>query len=346
MSPAIDPAHTYYDMLGVARTATPEEIRKAHHKLARDLHPDVNAGDLKKEERLKQINRANDVLGDRGKRIEYDEQLDKVMGALREAQRRDQARAEREKARAQAPGPFSVAGAGPSQREGATSSAGAPAGSVPPRHAGPTTSSSGTAPSPGVPPPASPAPSPASAGGARPSPPAAPPSANSALPPSLSTARGPYPRTSLREKGVVYLLASAALVFVLVGLRNAGSDSPAAVGPLDAAERRLHSLGYRTLDDSTRNPELRRFAAAPNADVDVIGLMTDDVRVVVARFAGLDNAKRVARYYNREVRSRHPDWSTVVRIGKDIIFRPSASTERVKRILSQVISALRLPASA
>src|ERR1700685_3678211 len=63
----------YYAMLGVKKTATPEEIRKAFRKAARKYHPDVNPGDKKAEEKFKQISEANDVLSDEKKRKIYDQ---------------------------------------------------------------------------------------------------------------------------------------------------------------------------------------------------------------------------------------------------------------------------------
>jgi len=62
-----------YATLGVARTATPDEIRKAYRKLARKHHPDVNPGDRKAEERFKEISFAYEVLSDKDKRARYDE---------------------------------------------------------------------------------------------------------------------------------------------------------------------------------------------------------------------------------------------------------------------------------
>jgi molecular chaperone DnaJ len=63
----------YYDVLGVAETATAKEITRAYRKLARQHHPDANAGDAKSEEKFKEISAAYDVLGDETKRKEYDE---------------------------------------------------------------------------------------------------------------------------------------------------------------------------------------------------------------------------------------------------------------------------------
>src|SRR6516225_6952370 len=63
----------YYGILGVKKTATPEEIRKAFRKLARKHHPDVNPGDKKAEEKFKDLSEANDVLSDPKKRKIYDQ---------------------------------------------------------------------------------------------------------------------------------------------------------------------------------------------------------------------------------------------------------------------------------
>jgi len=63
----------YYAILGVKKTATAEEIRKAFRKLARKHHPDVNPGDKKAEEKFKEISEANDILSDEKKRKIYDQ---------------------------------------------------------------------------------------------------------------------------------------------------------------------------------------------------------------------------------------------------------------------------------
>jgi DnaJ-class molecular chaperone len=62
----------YYKILGVPRGATAGEIKKAFRKLAREHHPDRNAGDKSAESRFKDINEANAVLGDPDKRKKYD----------------------------------------------------------------------------------------------------------------------------------------------------------------------------------------------------------------------------------------------------------------------------------
>jgi molecular chaperone DnaJ len=63
----------YYAVLGVSETASAKEITKAYRKLAREFHPDANAGNPAAEERFKAISAAYDVLGDEAKRKEYDE---------------------------------------------------------------------------------------------------------------------------------------------------------------------------------------------------------------------------------------------------------------------------------
>ena len=62
----------YYKILGVGKNASDEEIKKAYRKLARQYHPDRNAGDKNAEERFKEISQAHDVLSDSDKRKAYD----------------------------------------------------------------------------------------------------------------------------------------------------------------------------------------------------------------------------------------------------------------------------------
>ena len=63
----------YYSTLGVKKSASADEIRKAFRKLARKYHPDVNPNDKKAEEKFKEISEANDVLSDEKKRKIYDQ---------------------------------------------------------------------------------------------------------------------------------------------------------------------------------------------------------------------------------------------------------------------------------
>jgi molecular chaperone DnaJ len=63
----------YYKVLGVSKDASPEEIKKAYRRLARQNHPDANKGDPKAEERFKEVSEAYSVLSDPARRKEYDE---------------------------------------------------------------------------------------------------------------------------------------------------------------------------------------------------------------------------------------------------------------------------------
>ncbi len=62
----------YYDILGVSKNATADEIKKAYRTLAFKYHPDRNQGNAEAEEKFKQISAAYDVLGDEAKRRQYD----------------------------------------------------------------------------------------------------------------------------------------------------------------------------------------------------------------------------------------------------------------------------------
>ena len=62
----------YYQILGVARTASESEIKKAYRKLARKHHPDFNPNNKQAEEKFKQVQEAYEVLSDADKRKKFD----------------------------------------------------------------------------------------------------------------------------------------------------------------------------------------------------------------------------------------------------------------------------------
>jgi molecular chaperone DnaJ len=69
-----------YEILGVQKTASPDEIKKAYRKLARKYHPDKNPGDADAEARFKEIQGAYDVLGEPEKRKAYDQNGSRIFG--------------------------------------------------------------------------------------------------------------------------------------------------------------------------------------------------------------------------------------------------------------------------
>jgi molecular chaperone DnaJ len=74
MSPADWVSKDFYQVLGVSKDASQDEIKKSYRKLARTHHPDSNAGDDKAEAKFKEISEAYSVLSDPAKRKQYDEE--------------------------------------------------------------------------------------------------------------------------------------------------------------------------------------------------------------------------------------------------------------------------------
>ena len=75
-----------YEILGVARTASAEDLQKAYRKLAKKLHPDLNPGNAEAEEKFKEIAGAYDLVGDAEKRKRFDDGEIDAAGAERPRQ--------------------------------------------------------------------------------------------------------------------------------------------------------------------------------------------------------------------------------------------------------------------
>jgi DnaJ-class molecular chaperone len=75
-----------YEILGVARTASTDDIQKAYRRLAKKLHPDLNPGNKESEERFKEVSLANDILSDEDKRKKFDRGEIDALGAERPRQ--------------------------------------------------------------------------------------------------------------------------------------------------------------------------------------------------------------------------------------------------------------------
>ena len=76
-----------YEMLGVARNASQDDIRKAYRKAAKETHPDLNPGKPEAEKRFKEVNAAYDIIGDAHKRKRYDAGEIDETGAERQPER-------------------------------------------------------------------------------------------------------------------------------------------------------------------------------------------------------------------------------------------------------------------
>ena len=74
---------SYYDVLGLAREATPDDIKRAYRELAKKYHPDVYGGSARiAEQRMQEINEAYRVLSDEAARAKYDASLPKPKSAV------------------------------------------------------------------------------------------------------------------------------------------------------------------------------------------------------------------------------------------------------------------------
>ncbi|MDJ0555159.1 MAG: DnaJ domain-containing protein [Microcoleaceae cyanobacterium MO_207.B10] len=82
--------HNYYEVLGVSKDATLEQIKKAYHSLARQYHPDVNPGNINAAEKFKEINSVYEILSDPFKRSQYDN----TAGEVKELYKRGIARSQ------------------------------------------------------------------------------------------------------------------------------------------------------------------------------------------------------------------------------------------------------------
>lgn len=66
----------YYEILGVSKNVTNEELKKVYRKFAKKYHPDTNVGNIKAEEMFKKVSKAYEILSDETSRAKYDRELD------------------------------------------------------------------------------------------------------------------------------------------------------------------------------------------------------------------------------------------------------------------------------
>ncbi|MDR0287607.1 MAG: DnaJ domain-containing protein, partial [Clostridiales bacterium] len=63
----------FYEVLGISKSASTDEIKKAYRKLAKQYHPDMNPGDKSAEAKFKEVNEAYEILSDPDKKAKYDQ---------------------------------------------------------------------------------------------------------------------------------------------------------------------------------------------------------------------------------------------------------------------------------